>query len=44
MLEEDEKLLIHDFLGENFALFVAFAAERGYSEAEAAQISEKIIN
>ncbi|MDO4693072.1 MAG: hypothetical protein Q4A62_00375 [Eikenella sp.] len=42
MLEEDEKLLIRDFLGENFALFVGFAAERGYSEEEAEQITEKI--
>ncbi len=43
MLEHDEKLLIADFIGENFRAFVEYAAERGYSEAEADQISDKIL-
>ena len=29
MLEQDEKLLIADFIGENFRAFTAYAAERG---------------
>lgn len=42
MLEEDEKLLINDFIGENWHLFLAFVRERGYSEEYAEKISEKL--
>ena len=43
MLEQDEKLLIADFIGENLRAFTAYAAERGYTEEEAEQISEQIL-
>lgn len=43
MLEQDEKLLIADFIGENFRAFTEFAAERGYSEEECEKISEQIL-
>ena len=43
MLEDDEKvLLLFDFIGENWRLFVERAAELGYSEEEAEKIHEKI--
>ena len=43
MLEQDEKLLIADFIDENFRAFTAYADERGYTEEEAEQISEQIL-
>ena len=43
MLEQDEKLLIAYFIDENFRAFTAYAAERGYTEEEAEQISEQIL-
>lgn len=43
MLDTPEKLLISDFLGEYFSLFVARAAERGYTEEEAEKIIEQIL-
>lgn len=42
MLEDDEKVLLFDFMGENWQLFVERAAESGYSEEEAEKIHEKI--
>jgi hypothetical protein len=42
MLDEDEKVLLADFIGENWQLFVERAAESGYSEAEAEYIYAKL--
>lgn len=42
MLDEDEKVLLADFIGENWQLFVDRAAESGYSEAEAEYIYAKL--
>ena len=42
MLDEDEKMLLADFIGENWQLFVDRAAELGYSEAEAEYIYAKL--
>jgi len=42
MLDEAEKRLLVDFIGENWRLFVDRAAESGYSEEEAEKIHEKI--
>ena len=42
MLDETEKVLLADFIGENWRLFVDRAAESGYSEAEAEYIYAKL--
>ena len=42
MLDEAEKILLVDFIGENWRLFVDRAAESGYSEAEAEYIYAKL--
>ena len=42
MLDEAEKVLVADFISENWQLFVDRAAESGYSEAEAEYIYAKL--
>lgn len=42
MLDETEKVLLADFIGENWQLFVERATESGYSEAEAEYIYAKL--
>ena len=42
MLDEAEKVLVADFISENWQLFVDRAVESGYSEAEAEYIYAKL--
>ena len=42
MLDEAEKVLVADFISENWQLFVDRAAESGYSEAAAEYIYAKL--
>ena len=42
MLEEDEKLLVEDFIGQHWQRFLDYAGEMGYTEEDAEEIYKKL--
>jgi hypothetical protein len=44
MLDEHDKILLSQFIGENWASFLAFCDEQGISEADAEELANKLDN